>query len=145
MSQLITDLTNGDPIMANRPKIPPELVINAGSMAGNLISAPTIIQSISMPCYQLSWSGTSPVGTVSVQVSNDFSLNPDGTVKNAGNWDSLYLVVGSAAPAQTIAISGNTGHGFIDVPLTGAYACRLIYTAGSGTGTLNVTFSAKVT
>lgn len=131
--------------MATRPKIPPELVINAGSMAGDLTSSPTIIQSLSMPTYQLSWSGTSPVGTVSVQVSNDFALNADGTVKNSGTWDSLYLVVGSSAPSQTIAISGNSGHGFIDVPLTGAYACRLIYTRSSGTGTLNVTFSAKVT
>ncbi len=131
--------------MSQRPRIPPELVITNGAMAGDLTSSPTIIQSLSMPTYQLKWTGTSPVGTVSVQVSNDYSLCPDGTVKNAGTWDSLYLVVGSSAPSQTIAISGNSGHGFIDVPLTGAYACRLIYTAGSGIGTLNVTFSAKVT
>lgn len=114
-------------------------------MSGSLTSSPTIIQSLSMPTYQLSWTGSTPVGTVSVQVSNDFSLYPDGTVKNAGTWDSLYLVVGTSPASQTIAISGNTGHGFIDVPLTGAYACRLIYTRSSGTGTLNVTFSAKVT
>lgn len=131
--------------MATRPKIPPELVITAGSMAGSLTSAVTIIQSLSMPTYQLSWTGTSPVGTVSVQVSNDYSLYADGTVKNSGTWDSLYLVVGTDPASQTIAITGNSGHGFIDVPLTGAYACRLIYTRTSGIGTLNVTFSAKVT
>jgi hypothetical protein len=45
---------------------------------------------------------------------------------------------------NSIPITGNTGTGFIDVDQTGAYALRLIYTAGSGTGTLSAIFAGKV-
>lgn len=130
--------------MSTRPHVGPELVINAQSMATSLESAPTIIQKISMPSYEVVWSaGSTPVGTVSVQVSNDYSLYPNGNVHNTGTWTTLWLQVGITT-TQTIAISGNSGNGFIDVPITGAYAIRLIYTRTSGGGTMNVYFSAKV-
>lgn len=90
-----------------------------------------------MISYALSWAGTSPVGAASVQVSNDYSVNTAGIVVNAGTWTTLTL----SAPTT---ISGNTGNGFIDVDATAAYAMRLIYTATSGTGTLQVVANAKV-
>lgn len=74
---------------------------------------------------------------MSVEISNTYSLNMDGTVRDAGNWTTLTL-------SSTPSVSGNTGHGFIDVDATGAYAMRLIYTRTSGTGTMNATINAKV-
>ena len=129
--------------MATRTNLRPQIVINAGSMGGNLRSLPTIMQSLSQCSYSLSWTGVTPVGTVSVQCSNDFSLNPDGTVKNAGTWSVMTLNYGGSA-VTTIPISGNSGNGFIDVLDTAAYAIRLIFTYGSGTGTLQVIFNGKV-
>jgi len=77
------------------------------------------------------------VGTMSVQVSNTYSQNADGTVNNPGNWTTLTL----SAPTT---VSGSTGNGFVDVDATGCYAMRLVYNRTSGTGTMNATINAKV-
>lgn len=90
-----------------------------------------------MVSYDISWSGSTPVGVMSVQVSNTYSKNADGSVRNAGNWTTLAL----SAPTN---VSGNTGNGFIDVDATGSYAIRLVYTRTSGTGTMNATINGKV-
>lgn len=129
--------------MSTRTGLRPQRVLTAASMAGSLISLPTILQSLSKASYALSWSGTSPVGTVSVQGSNDYALNPDGTVQNSGTWTALTLSV-AGVPSTTVAISGNTGSGIIDIVDTALYAIRLIYTFGSGTGSLTVFFNGKV-
>lgn len=113
-------------------------------MSGDLVSDPTILQSLSCGSYAVSWVGTSPVGTLSLQVSDDYKLNPDGSVENAGTWNTAPLSSGGST-VSTIPVSGNTGNGFIDILGTGAYAIRLIYTAGSGTGSLTVTVNGKVT
>lgn len=106
-------------------------------MAANITSAVTIVQNLSMISYDISWSGTTPVGTMTVEVSNTYSVNPDGTVRTAGNWTTLTL-------SSTTNVSGNNGNGFIDVDQTGAFAMRLKYTRTSGTGTMNATITAKV-
>lgn len=130
--------------MSSRPVFLPASVITNGAMAtATLTSAVTIIKQLSMVSYALSWSGTSPVGTAEVQVSNDYSQNSDGSVKNAGTWTSLTLSV-SGSPSTTIAISGNTGTAFIDVDLVAAYAVRLLYTKTSGTGVLQAVIAGKV-
>ena len=123
--------------MSSRPQFNPFPVIVDGDMSGNIISAVTIIQKLSMRSYDISWSGTTPVGAMSVQVSNSYSQNADGSVRNAGNWTTLTL---SSPPT----VSGNTGNGFIDVDATGAFAMRLVFTRTSGTGTMQATISAKV-
>jgi len=123
--------------MSSRPQFNPFPVIVDGDMSGNIISAVTIIQKLSMISYDISWSGTTPVGAMSVQVSNSYSQNADGSVRNAGNWTTLTL---SSPPT----VSGNTGNGFIDVDATGAFAMRLVFTRTSGTGTMQATISAKV-
>lgn len=128
--------------MSTRTGLRPQKVITAGSMAGNLTSNPTILQSLTKVTYAVSWSGTTPVGTMSVQGSNDYALNPDGTVANAGTWTTFVLDV-SGTPSSTVAVSGNTGNGVIDLE-TGIYAIRLIYTAGSGIGSLTAYFNGKV-
>jgi hypothetical protein len=106
-------------------------------MASNIMSAVTIIQNLSMLSYDISWLGTAPSGTLSVQVSNTYSQNGDGTVRNPGNWTSLVL-------STTPTVSGNTGSGFIDIDAIGAYAMRLVYTPASGTGLMQATINGKV-
>lgn len=123
--------------MASRPLMGPFPVITDGDMSGDIISLPTIIQNISMLSYDISWAGTTPVGAMSIQVSNTFSQNADGTIRDGGNWTTVPL---SSVPA----VSGNTGNGFIDVDALGAYAVRLVYTRASGTGLMNAKITAKV-
>lgn len=129
--------------MASRPIFTPAPVIGvgssvSGSMATSITSAPTIVQNLSMVSYDISWSaGSTPVGTMSVQVSNTYSQNADGTVRNAGNWTTLTL-------SNTPAISGNTGNGAIDIDATAFYAIRLVYTRVSGSGTMLAVINGKV-
>lgn len=123
--------------MSSRPILSPFQVITDGSMAASITSAPTIIQNVSMVSYDISWTGTAPVGVMSVEVSNTYSQNVDGSVRNAGSWTALTL---SSAPA----VSGSTGSGFIDLEALSAFAVRLVYTRTSGVGTMNATISGKV-
>ncbi len=106
-------------------------------MSGNIISDVTIIDNLSMIGYDISWAGTSPVGSMSVQVSNTYSKNADGSVRNAGNWTTLTL-------SSTTSVSGNTGNGAVDVDATGFYAIRLVYTRVSGVGSMQAVVNAKV-
>lgn len=123
--------------MSSRPQLAPYQVITNGSMAGNITSAVTIIDKLSLMSYAISWVGTTPVGEMSVQVSNDYKKNSDGTVRSAGTWNTLPLSV-------TASVSGNTDNGFIDIELNAGYAMRLVYTRTSGTGTMQATLSSKV-
>jgi hypothetical protein len=106
-------------------------------MATQIISTPTIIDNISLISYDISWTGTAPVGMMSVQVSNTYTQNAEGQTANPGNWTTLTL----SAPTP---VTGNTGNGGIDVDVTGFYAIRLVYTPTSGTGLMNATINAKV-
>lgn len=90
-----------------------------------------------MISYSITWSGSSPSGTVTVQVSNDYSINAAGTVLNAGTWNTLPM-------SATGTVSGNTGNGFADIDTLGGYAIRLVYTPVSGTGTMNAIVTGKV-
>jgi hypothetical protein len=143
--------------MAWRPQIDPYIVLpneqgspaNNNSMAGNLISAPSIVGKLSMISYACVWTGSSPVGTISIEASDDFEYGPEGanSILNPGTWNVMpvsYYNGFTTSTVTTIPISGNTGNGMIDIAPTGIYAIRLIYTATSGTGNLTVTVSAKV-
>jgi hypothetical protein len=123
--------------MSSRPQFNPYPVIVDGDMSGNLTSEVTIIQKLSMISYDVSWVGTLPIGDITIEVSNTYSQNADGSVKNPGNWTTLTL----SAPTP---VSGSPGNGFIDIDATAGYAIRLVYTRTSGTGTLNVMAVGKV-
>lgn len=105
-------------------------------MSGNIISAVSIIDNISEMGYDISWTG-SPTGTFSIQISNTYTQNAAGGVGNAGNWTTVTL---SSSPAAV----GSPGNGYIDIVGISAYAIRLVYTAGGGSGTLNATIFGKV-
>jgi len=112
-------------------------------MAGNLTSSPTVISNVTKVSYGLSWTGTSPMGAISVQASNDYSLYANGTVNNPGTWSTLTLNYGGAA-VTSVPVTAAPGTAFIDLQEIGAYAVRLLYTATSGTGTLQCTVVGKV-
>lgn len=141
--------------MSTRPKFEPYIVLpnaysspaNSGSMAVNLTSQPTVVSRLSMVSYTCSWAGSSPVGTISVQASNDYELNPEGNLYATGTWNTLPVSYWNGSTTSTVTaipVSGSTGNGAIDIATNGFYALRLIYTATSGTGTLTVTIDAKV-
>lgn len=129
--------------MSTRTRIGPEPAISAGDMSADITSKITVLQSASILNYEYVWSGTSPVGTLVVEGSNNFSLYPDGTVNNAGDWNALPLSL-SGTTVLAIPISGNTGIGTVNLSLNGDYAIRTRYIFGSGTGSLNATVNGKV-
>lgn len=128
--------------MSTRTTLRPTPVITAGDMSGNITSLVTILQSITGCSYAGNWLGSTAVGTLSVQVSNDYQAN-GGTVLNAGTWTTITVQY-SGNTVQTIPVSGSTGTFFIDLTKIQAYAIRLVYTATSGAGTLNATINGKV-
>jgi hypothetical protein len=86
--------------------------------------------------FQVQWSGATPVGTATVEVSNDHQEN-GGVVTNAGTWIAL------TSPAQ-VAISGNTGNAFMQVTGLSAAWVRLNFAKTSGTFTaLDVYFNGR--
>lgn len=114
----------------------PQYVITNGDMSGNLISSVSIIDQLVMISYSIVWTGVSPIGDISVQVSDDYTQNPDGSVRVPGTWNTLPL----SAPTP---VAGNSDHGFIDIDCHAGNAIRLIYTRASGTGTMNVVVMCK--
>jgi len=129
--------------MSQRSEIRPYQVITNGNVAGTITSLVTIIQKVSLVNYTFSWSGTTPVGTLKIQVSNDYAVDATGTVSNTGNWSDVSFTTGTGT-AASVAVSGNTGTTTINSPLLGAYAIRAVYTASSGTGTLQGYVCGKV-
>jgi len=130
-------------IMSSRPLLKPFSVITSGDMSqASITSSVTIIQQLSMISYGFSWSGSSPIGTIAIQVSNDYAVDAGGTVTNTGSWATLDLEYGGSV-VSSVPVSGSTGNGVVDVE-TGAYAIRAVYTKTSGTGTLQCKINAKV-
>jgi hypothetical protein len=129
--------------MSTRPQTKPSTVINNVSMASNITSSVTVLSNQTVISYAYLWTGTSPVGTVSVQGSNDFSQDAVGNILNAGTWNTLPLNLNGTV-VTTIPISGNSDHGAVDVDANGLYAIRTIYTFGSGVGNMTATVVAKV-
>jgi hypothetical protein len=137
--------------MADRPLIVPSMTkpligpsgtgaIVIGTMASNIFGPVSVIDRIPGISYDIQWTGT-PTGTFTVQVSNSYFTDPQGNVIGTPNWTNLP----SSSFSGTYPIpSGSAGAGFLDVVGTEAYAVRLIYTAGSGSGTLTVYGAAKV-
>lgn len=136
--------------MSTRTALRPQTVIpsaqgspaSTAAMTANITSAPTLLQSLTLANYAVSWSGTSPVGTLSVEASNDCTVLTTGGV-TGGTWNPVPLDL-AGVTVTTIPVTGNTGKGMIDIAELAAFAVRLVYTFTSGTGTLAATFNGKV-
>src|SRR5665213_2731719 len=98
--------------MSTRSNTRPNPVIKNGDMSGSITSAPTVLQSQTIASYSYSWSGTSPVGAVSIQVSNDYQINGN-IVLNPGTWVTVPITSGGTM-ANSVALTGNSGEGYIE-------------------------------
>lgn len=129
--------------MSTRPVLKPQAVIVAGDMSGDVTSDPTILNQLSAVSYQARWAGTTPVGTLSIEFSNDYSLLPNGQVNNTGTWTTATIQY-QGLPVTSIPVSGNTGDAVIDITVTALYACRLVFTYSSGVGSLDAIVMGRV-
>lgn len=131
--------------MSSRTVLRPHAVFGTGAdmSAASTTSEATVLQSVGNISYDVSWTGSTPVGTLALQVSNSYALSGTGGTGTAGVWTTVPLEL-SGAEVTSIPISGNADNGFIDVTMHAGYAVRLVYTKGSGTGTLLATISGKV-
>lgn len=130
--------------MSSRPFVKQYPVIENGNMAGSITSSVTIMQMLTVAAYTYSWSGTTPVGAISVEVSNDYKPGVmDTDPVNAGTWVPIFFTLDGAATVNSAPLTGNTGVGIIEFS-TGAYAVRTKYTRTSGTGTLQAVINCKV-
>jgi hypothetical protein len=127
--------------MADKRFLPRFHLINATSMGASVTSAATRIEYIDNIGYEVLWSaGTSPVGTITIQVSNDHDETDNGVVLTVGNWQDVG-VVDSAGVAPTI--SGASGDHFISLNQLPWKWVRLVYNRTSGTATLDVWITGK--
>lgn len=112
-----------------------QTVIN-GSMAGSLTSAVTNIEFLDNIGIQAIWSsGSTPVGTLQVEISIDYAQDTFGNVTNPGTWTSL---------TTTASVSGNTGNVYFDINQISSPWIRLTYVRASGSGTLNAYVTGKM-
>lgn len=85
---------------------------------------------------QFVWTGT-PTGTFGMDVSNNATLNTDGTV-SGGTWTPIVFTDPSP-PAAT----GSSGNGYLELNQTTAAFVRVTYTKVSGTGACTAYLTGK--
>lgn len=100
---------------------PSRVLVNGDMSQATLVSSPSVVKYMDNISYQAVYSGTA-TGTFDVEVSHD-----------GVNWSPLNLLVSLAGGSPQ----------FIDINQTGAAQIRFTYTRAAGTGTLNVTVTAK--
>ena len=107
-------------------------MIDSADMSGNITSSTTDVINLDKASIYISWSGTSPVGTIVVEATNSDPVDSQSV------WREVNM-------GATISVSGNSGSHdliFTELPFR---AIRLVYTATSGSGDLDATISAKTT
>jgi hypothetical protein len=104
----------------------PYLIVTNGAMAGTITSSTANIGGYDNVAIQLTWTGT-PVGTFAIQASLD-----------ATNWVALTL-------GTTVSVAGAADTALIEITMAPYPYLRVVYTATSGTGTLNAYLCAKGT
>lgn len=130
--------------MSSRPFVKQYPVIEDGDMSADITSEVTVMQMMAVAAYTYSWSGTSPVGVLRVEVSNDYKPGVmDTNPVNSGTWVPIYFTLNGSTTVNEAPLTGNTGVGIIEFS-TGAYAVRTVFDRTSGTGTLQSVLNAKV-
>ena len=122
--------------MSGRNAIVREQLFTDETMDQDLTSKAIDLQRLDRASIHLIFTGT-PTGEFEIQVSGDYELHADGSVKNAGTWTPLTL-------SQSLSASGSGDDIFIDLTSTGVPWIRVFYDFTSGTGSLNAFLSAKV-
>ncbi len=113
--------------------------VTNGAMAGNITSVITALAYLDNVGYQFNISGT-PNGSLAIQVSADHAQDEFGNVTVAGNWIPLSL---NGATSITIT-AGSPSPIYLDLNQLSAPWIRAVYTAGTGSGTLNAFVTAKM-
>jgi hypothetical protein len=85
---------------------------------------------------QLVWTGSNPTGTITFQVSLDYSANTQ-----VGTWTTIQLTAGTNVQ---LTPGGTAGNGYADFNQLSAPWFRVVYTTASGSvGNLTATIGAK--
>jgi len=120
--------------------------ITAGDMSlSSVTSAVTDIQFLDNVGIQLNWTG-SPVGDFAIQVSADYSQGLNGNVQSTGNWVPLtltYFTGGVFVTGTSIPTSVGSPI-YLDLNQLSAPYIRVVYTKGSGTGSLDCFLTSKM-
>ena len=119
--------------------------IDAGDMSANITSSITNIQFLDNIGIQLNFSG-SPVGDFQIEVSADYAQDLNGAVSNPGNWTPVllgYMLSGSYTMDDVIPSSVGSPV-YIDLNQLSAPWIRIVYTATSGSGSLDAIITAKM-
>jgi hypothetical protein len=103
--------------------------LDAVSMSTDQTSEITDIKNLDNVGYIISWAGASPVGTVTVEVSNDKEDEP--TI-----WHELDF-------GASIEITGNSGSHDININQLPFSKIRIKYNRTSGSGTLTAAMTMK--
>lgn len=110
-------------------------IVNGDMSLTSITSKITNLQFLDNVGLQLVFTG-SPTGTFDVEVSASYEQDSLGNVINAGTWTPITL---SPVPEAT----GSAGNIYIDINQTSSPWIRVVYTKGSGSGTLNSFITAK--
>lgn len=113
--------------------------VTNGDMSGNITSSITALAYLDNVGYQFNISGT-PTGTLQVQVSADHAQDEFGNVTVAGNWVPLTF----NGSANVVITAGSPSPIYLDLNQLSAPWIRAVYTATSGSGTLNAFITAKM-
>jgi hypothetical protein len=113
----------------------PVFLYTAQNMTTSLVSTPVEVKNQDNVGIQLDWTG-SPVGTFSVQISSNYQAPTPLEPGITGNWVTLPLSPG-------IAAVGTPDDAYIDLNQMSCQYVRILYTAASGTGSLNALVVAK--
>lgn len=126
--------------MSSRPQIKAHAVVTDGDMSADFTSEVTVITNISMISYSYSWQSAIVGGLVTVEASDDYEQNADGSVRNPGTWSALPLSNGDT----TVVITGGPESGVISCSDLAFAAIRTRYTAQAGSGLMQVIIAGKV-
>lgn len=108
-------------------------MLSSADISTTQTSDTTIVEGIDEASILVQWSGTSPVGTITIEASNS---TENEFKKNLEVWETLDF-------SATISVSGNTGSHQILLNSLPFRAIRFIYTASSGTGSLTAHINAS--
>lgn len=100
------------------------ILLNAVSVAANNASNIIDVKEALSMAVQVSWSGSSPLGTVAIK----------------GSCDGVIFTTISGG---SVSVTGSTGSSLINVTEKGISHLQVIYTTTSGTGTVTAVLNAK--
>lgn len=113
----------------------PVHLLKAVSMASTITSPAVHVQYQDNVGIELVWSGT-PTGTFAVQASVDHAEDLTGNITNAGHWVTLTL-------SASVTAAGTADFAYVDLNQLSAPWYRVVYTAVSGAGSLDLYVTQK--